>query len=271
VSYDLREMARQGGVRRRQVRLRPITPSRGAEAEYRRLMLRALGEIADHVRREILPGVDRERRILTQDEEAGDRIGVLFGSLRRLLQRLFESAEDMTRRIFEAEAQRHTERFAVVVRSAVGIDMQAMLQATPGLKDQISLAVERNVELIRAIGEDMERRVAEAVTRNLSQGGSARDLSRDLTEQFGIEERRAARIARNEVANVNSQLNQFRQQEAGITEYVWRTSEDERVRDEHVALNGRTFRWDKPGPDDGNHPGEAIMCRCTAQAVIDLG
>ena len=52
----------------------------------------------------------------------------------------------------------------------------------------------------------------------------------------------------------------------GITQYIWRTSRDERVRESHLVLEGKTFSWDSP-PDVG-HPGQDINCRCTAEPVI---
>jgi len=200
-------------------------------------------------------------------------------------------------RIFQAQAQRHTDQWSEAIRSAIGIDMRSVLQASPGLEDRISLAVARNVELIRNLAEDTERRVAEAITRNLSQGGSARDLSRELTEQFGIEQRRANLIARNEVGNVNSLLNEYRQEEAGIEFYTFRTSDDERVRGapggkyenavpSHHVMEGKVCRWDDPtvyrNESTGKwearstiggveqHPGFAINCRCTGSPLIDF-
>jgi len=271
MSFDLKEMARQQGVRRRRVALRRIEPPRGVEAEYRRVMVRMLNEMAVYVRQEILPQVEQERSRLTQDEVAGNRVSGLFGGLRALYQRLLGSADGMVERIFQAQAQRHTDQWSEAIRSAIGIDMRSVLQASPGLEDRISLAVARNVELIRNLAEDTERRVAEAITRNLSQGGSARDLSRELTEQFGIEQRRANLIARNETANVNSLLNQYRQQEAGIEQYRWASSRDERTRPLHAELDGQVFKWSEPGPaENGAHPGEAINCRCTASPVIEF-
>jgi SPP1 gp7 family putative phage head morphogenesis protein len=267
--YDLEALARQAGVRRKVIALRPIEPPRGMEAEYRRILVRMLNEIARHVRAEMLPELERERALLTTDA-AGDRIEGLFGGLRRLVERLYGVATEMAGRIFQAEATRHTDQFAATVRQAIGIDMAAVLRSSPGLEERMSLAALRNAQVIKGLAEDTQKRIAETITRNLTQGGTAKDLSKQLQEAFGFEQKRANLIARNEISNINASLNEFRQAEAGVAEYIWRTSQDERVRDEHIALEGTTHRWDKPGPDNGMHPGEPINCRCTAQAVIRL-
>jgi SPP1 gp7 family putative phage head morphogenesis protein len=47
------------------------------------------------------------------------------------------------------------------------------------------------------------------------------------------------------------------------THYIWRTLQDEKVRPEHAANNGKIFAWDTP-PETG-HPGEDFGCRCWAE------
>ncbi|QBX99536.1 hypothetical protein E2K80_01340 [Rhodophyticola sp. CCM32] len=58
-------------------------------------------------------------------------------------------------------------------------------------------------------------------------------------------------------------INEIRQRELGIEQYTWETVGDERVRAGHAALDGRVFRWDS----DGERPGEAPNCRCSARPV----
>ena len=59
--------------------------------------------------------------------------------------------------------------------------------------------------------------------------------------------------------------------DAGIEEYIWSTTGDERVRDSHRELNGKKFRWDTPPENsDGRacHPGEDYQCRCIGRPVF---
>jgi len=51
--------------------------------------------------------------------------------------------------------------------------------------------------------------------------------------------------------------------ERSTTHYIWRTSDDNKVRPSHAANNGKIFAWDNP-PETG-HPGEHHNCRCTAE------
>lgn len=78
---------------------------------------------------------------------------------------------------------------------------------------------------------------------------------------------RVTLIARDQTGKLNSQLNQFRQQEAGIEYYIWSDSDDRRVRPSHRAKDNLKFRWDRP-PADTGHPGNDVQCRCVARAVL---
>ncbi len=75
---------------------------------------------------------------------------------------------------------------------------------------------------------------------------------------------KAMRVARTEV----SQAAGFGQREAarqsGVAEtHTWVTSRDDRVRDDHAALDGETAKFDKAYSDGSMYPGEKdINCRC---------
>ena len=98
--------------------------------------------------------------------------------------------------------------------------------------------------------------------------------------RFGVSATNAKRIARDQTNKTIGDLTKVRHEQAGVTEYIWRTAEDERVVGEpgglyptgnsrhmnHAERDGKRFRWDNPPPD--GHPGQAIQCRCVAQAVI---
>jgi len=45
--------------------------------------------------------------------------------------------------------------------------------------------------------------------------------------------------------------------------YIWRTMEDEKVRDSHAVREGKVYNWNLP--PEGGHPGEDHNCRCWAE------
>ncbi|WP_149786632.1 phage minor head protein [Lutimaribacter pacificus] len=61
-------------------------------------------------------------------------------------------------------------------------------------------------------------------------------------------------------------INQQRQENLGIQQYIWRSRDDAKVRGSHAAYDDRVFRWNNP--PEGGHPGEAHNCRCYAEPVL---
>ncbi|MNE68328.1 Phage Mu protein F like protein [compost metagenome] len=105
----------------------------------------------------------------------------------------------------------------------------------------------------------------------------------DRLKKIGnISKNRAKFIARDQTAKLTGDLNQLRQADNGIEEYIWRNAGDQRVvgnpgglypkgnraHGNHWEREGKTFRWDSP-PSDGA-PGHAPNCRCYAAPKLDL-
>jgi SPP1 gp7 family putative phage head morphogenesis protein len=108
----------------------------------------------------------------------------------------------------------------------------------------------------------------------LNEGRSVRDISKLLQEQAGYSKSRAELTARDQTLKLYGQIQEERQQKAGITKYVWTTSQDERVRPDHADLDGTVQAWDDPPVVDKRtgrrgHPGFDYQCRCTAVPVLD--
>jgi len=138
--------------------------------------------------------------------------------------------------------------------------------------------------LIKTIPEQYLGQVARAVYDNYT--GAPQPEGRTLLQQMQQlqkgTKRRAELLARDQTKKLTSALTQARQESIGVTEYIWRTSKDERVvgnpsglypkggkmHGDHFHRNGKKFKWSEP-PADGP-PGHAINCRCYAEPIIDL-
>ena len=164
------------------------------------------------------------------------------------------------------------DRFGRQIRDENAREMRRVLPIQ--ISDQspeVQAAVEawrvENVRLIRSISDRLLGDVQALVTEAATSGMRVETLRNRLRERFGVSDSRARLIARDQILKANSDLTRARHLEAGITQYVWITSQDERVRPEHRALHGRTFSWDDPPPP--GHPGQDIQCRCVARPVLD--
>ena len=60
-------------------------------------------------------------------------------------------------------------------------------------------------------------------------------------DEYGSSNYNLRRLTRDQTQKMNANLNEIRQRDLGVTQYIWRTSEDERVRITHSENNGRTF------------------------------
>lgn len=54
-----------------------------------------------------------------------------------------------------------------------------------------------------------------------------------------------------------------RQQQAKMKQYIWRTMQDDRVRESHAANEGLVFTW-----GEGNYPGNDPGCRCWPEPIV---
>jgi SPP1 gp7 family putative phage head morphogenesis protein len=156
-------------------------------------------------------------------------------------------------------------------RSAFGVDLEGVVNEAelgPAL-EAIGL---RNAGLIKGFTDDMIKRIQQDTLSAVLNGEGAKSLSRRIRNGMGVSDSRARLIARDQVAKLNGSLNKIRHQQAGLSEYIWRTSHDERVRKRHRACDGKRYKYGKPtGAENGLEPGQPIQCRCVAQAVVEFG
>lgn len=61
-------------------------------------------------------------------------------------------------------------------------------------------------------------------------------------------------------------INELRQRGLGISQYVWRSRDDGKVRSSHAHYDDQVFSWDDP--PEGGHPGQAFNCRCHAEPYV---
>ena len=141
----------------------------------------------------------------------------------------------------------------------------------------------QNLQLIRDIGPELTGQVEDHLVDAVRKGQRAEDFQEIVQDRLGVAESRAQLIARDQIGSMTGRITEARQQELGVTEYIWRTAGDERVvgnpaglypeptdesmHGDHWARDGVTFKWSDPPPD--GHAGRAIQCRCTADPVVE--
>lgn len=198
--------------------------------------------------------------LFTQMKSNLIRKTVGFGLRRRL-----ESLANLNRKLTVKEWKR-------AIKATLGIDIREDYYLGDFYKEQLLQWVKENVNLISTIPEDTLDKMQDIVYDGYVNGRTTTQMVKDIQRVYGVSKRHANLIARDQTAKLNGQIQQYQQQDAGIEEYIWCTTGDERVRSSHRALNGMKFRWDTPPENsDGRacHPGEDYQCRCIGRPVFN--
>lgn len=174
-----------------------------------------------------------------------------------------------------------------------GFESQAKkLEVSPELdersRDIMAQTYTQNMKLyIEDFANKEIKSLRDAVEGNTMEGYRFDKLIPTIKKRYGVSVRKAKFLARNETSIFMSKYHEQRYAEAGVTEYVWSTSHDSRVRptaqvaqqpgiakyDNHRRLDGRVFSFtDPPVVDTAKgrkaNPGQDYNCRCVAIPVL---
>jgi len=268
---DSDALARQlGGKRRRRLRRPRVQhhPDRVARS-YLADVMAGLNEAKAMVDSRLVPRLAELERLAGRRKDA-DRVDVseYLGILATIIEGIGETAPPVNPETAASNAASEASTFnrAQVqkqLRGVIGVDV---FFNEPALESMLADFSFENARLIKSVPAQYLDQVEALTSRGLRQGRRSVDVAKDIQARFGVAESRAKLIARDQISKINADLTRTRQESLGITEYIWRTSRDERVRPTHAALEGTTQRWDDP-PAVG-HPGEDFQCRCGSEPIL---
>jgi SPP1 gp7 family putative phage head morphogenesis protein len=168
------------------------------------------------------------------------------------------------------------DRMAVQVNKKNAMGNRALIGIHPGASvlDDIAKARVENLALMTKGAETYLTRAKAVIEAPENFGLRVEGLEKLLQEAGAASAWDAERVARGQTLKLNSQLSQTRQRNAGITQYKWSTSLDERVRPYHRALEGTIQTYGEPPVTDKyghrNDPGQDILCRCVSIPIINF-
>lgn len=196
-----------------------------------------------------------------------NEISVLIEGVRlTYMQRITEGADDVAQKTGTQLELFNRRQMNRQFNALVGIDI---FGANPRLEQLAAAFTAENVALITSIAERYFAELETGLQRNFRQGRRASEAAEWIQKRFKVNEQRATLIARDQANKFNGELTRQRQEDVGVTSYIWRTSLDERVRPSHRAREGQVYDWDGDNqPPNGEHPGQAVLCRCGAEPNI---
>jgi len=273
---QLRARKAMGIAARRRRMPRQIPPDRVAD-DYVRDVLRL---VAPRLRAAFqpllaeLPGMAARARSRLERHDADD--GKRVRALIRAAGERINPTEAEIATVARASAERTSAYQRVQLDRQIGAALGGETVRTTNVLGPMAEAyIDANVGLITNIGNVAAFDVEMLVLRGIQDGTRHEDMAAEIAGIVSGGEERAKLIARDQVGKIYGQINAARQRQMGVTRFVWRTSNDARVRDEHTERQeasdpnqgGTPYSYDEP--PDGELPGEPILCRCHAEPFLD--
>lgn len=246
----------------------PIT----VELEYNKILQRyvaAMNEVIETVLIPAIPSLLEQRNLEIPEAARSDawpeNAERLMGSVRQGFDTIPVNMPANITEIANKTNVWNDKQWRKILESTFGVDI---FQREPWLNETLNSWSKENAALITKMTDDHISQVEGIVQRGVRGGVSAKRLTGEVMERTGVTRNRAKLIARDQVSKLNGQLTELRQTNIGVRKYIWRDSDDKRVRSTHRANDGKTFSWNK-APMATGHPGEDYQCRCWAEPIFD--
>lgn len=288
MAYDLTAMARQKGLRRKSIALRPINPPAGLTAALAAIYAPSWQVWHDHRDRilasyDAVPLADHHmfshhgvRTNVVVGDTAADTASAITAAANDFLTRLFTTIGPGLRSWTTRAERVHRSRWLAAVNGGTGIDLSSVLTAGP-TEETLAVFLERNTALVKDISAQAQARISDAVFRGYQNRSPIRDVAREIDEAIGLGRKRAVRVAADQASKLSAALDTERQLEAGLSKFKWRHSGKIHPRSWHKARNGKIYYTRTGEAADGSEKikaddraGRPPWCGCREQAYIDL-
>lgn len=243
-----------------------MTTASRSEIQYNQVLQRVVSAVKKDIDAQILPAISSQQSEYVQDAWGVDIQKVIDALLVKWTSRGFRRLADRLASNFIRTTLGAIDRQQ---KRSFGIDV---LQDSPKIRATMEAAAIQNANLIKSIPEQYLNNVANSVFANMRVGLLPREVAKQVEGEYGVTQRRARFIARDQTAKVNGELSKQRQIDAGYVYFKWTTSHDERVRHSHdeiakadVGYGPGIYRWDDlPTNERGERiqPGSDYQCRC---------
>ena len=254
--------------------IRPLRPSAGLEAWYRRELKKAVKEMSHSVEY-WLRAVYRRREdeIIAEDASPAWNIWEDLKQTMRRWQKYFdELGERLARRFVGRLSKAEKARFEQALKDA---GWTVKFRTPRGVNNILQSAIIENVNLIKSIPEHYLTDVQSIVNVGIQNGKDLDYITRELHKRYEITERRANMIARDQNNKVTAALDREHASNLGITEAVWvYTYGSKEPRHTHVEMDGKRFKLSEglydPNPKVARkiQPAELINCRCMYRMLL---
>lgn len=130
-----------------------------------------------------------------------------------------------------------------------------------------------NVDLITNLSEKQQEQIHGDIMRSIAKGGNLQEMEANLRKRGIQTEKRARRIARDQLFKATGAIDNQRKLDNGITHSIWKHSHGDKIpRRSHLAADGKVFDNRKGCLIDGEYiyAGQLVNCTCYAIPYIKL-
>lgn len=248
-----------------------VTPSSTIERQYSAVLVAMVKRMNRELKAELPKAYARRDDEFLPEEIAQDESAAVW--LRRYVNRFFSRWQKR----FDAMAETRAKWFAEQTERASTKQVKDMLKnigftvqfkTTQYVNNILQASMLDNVDLIKSIPQEMHKKVLGIVGRGIQSGGDQMYIKEEIQKQFGVTERRARFIAKDQTMKAQSSISIARSWEAGITHGFWmHRSGSKKPRPTHMAMNGKRFEITEGLYDSAVQrnvlPGMEPGCRCT--------
>ena len=263
------------------VTLQPIAKNKIAEVYYRRAMTQEMERMLESMFAEIKRAYTTipMQNAKMSDAERYTRLRKILERLRRQYgSKLDKNAEKIIKKYMGKAADGILKSILKNMRTVYGPDYGIIDFDKRKYGRLLKARGTTNAELIKNTTSQIISNVTNITYDGVTTGQSWTAVEKDLRTQKRIAADRIKRIARDQTAKLNENLNEMSQRDAGIEFFEWMTANDERVSTGyggHKQLDGKIYKWGDtahyPIIDSYGHrgtPATRVNCRCSALPVV---
>ena len=213
---------------------------------------------------------EHEKEIIASDSAASDIEKELKDLMKRWSKRFDEAAKDIAKDFVKSAVNHSTNNLKALLKKA---GWTTNLKLSQHAQDKLKAMMIENINLIKSIEKEYFTQLTTITMESITRGRDLAYLKDEIKKRYGVAERRAALIARDQNNKATSIITHTEYEELGITEAIWKHNPGSKEpRHEHLMANNKVYDISKgmyfESADRYVFPGEEINCGCTSEPII---
>lgn len=255
---------------------KPVNHPKKYERQFAQFCVGMVEAMAKQFKNETLLSLNKSTVEKFADAQAGNYSTIFLSMSKAATNKIMDRFTDIRLKKYIQQLLKKVNKFnRDAVYSAIGETIgiePAVLMQQEALSPDFNALIAETTMWVETLRDECLQRFTTNTLRLMTQGASLDEILASYELGTKKQKEHAKFVARNQIASFNNLSSKLRYQNLGITEGVWRTSHDERVRKSHNDRNGKRFNLSEGLYSSIDRktilPGTDYNCRCTFSAVI---